>query len=1183
MTVLTRGLWLALLTLPLLAGAAELPSRRYNLPIDPAAEGLQTPPLNAAKALSEDAAGGKGRPLRYAIMHKAAVDVAAQGKSAVGRWTDVGGGLQLWRARIDAPGAVSIDLALKPFNLPEGAEVWLSDAQGKLTRGPYTAADNPKSREFWTPYVPGDVAYLEVLVPTAQRDKLLLQIHSVQQAYRYIESGESPFAKAGTCNLDTICPQGDNFRQQINAVGRYSINGGLCTGQLINNTAQDSRRFFISASHCFNEFTGVGNQSDADTIVVYWKYESPTCRAVGSNDNGAVIPESVSIPQTGGATLRSTNRDSDTTLVELNSAIPFGVEPFWYGWDRTSNVPPSGVVVHHPQGDEKRISFENDPLEESNVQLTSDGVLGFHHWRIVDWDVGTTEQGSSGSGLMNAQKRLIGVLSGGNALCGNNLDDYFGRLNTAWEGGGPGSGTVREWLDPGNTGASVLDGRGACSPPAVSISLVTASPIADNPVNLSATISGGTGPYTLSWDVDGDDIEDRRVTGNAGAHTLAPRYPGRTSTSVKLTVTDAAGCIGTGSLPLNVRGPQLSATTNGSPTQSCGDGDANVEPGEIWNVPVRVSNNGDDAMNDGFAVFAGGSAVGTPSGGSGSGPVDSFGYKALTSATSTACRYQAVDMSAAAPLTLTRGPHVGGGTTANDEGFVAGLSVGGAQPFRFYDQNFSTLLMSTNGYLSTNAAEGGDDYAALCGVDDNDSIDGRLQVLHDDLIVQANGSLKHRHFATCPRPSDVGNANQGCTVFEWRDLGRFGNGGEGNAVFQAVLYDESFEIVYQYINADPTAGANAVIGLQNPQETIRFNYACDAANAAPSGLANCFFHPSAQPVTSADARVHIISQAANLGDLAIGANADNNVRAYIDPAAVCGSRAAVSYLGGVDDSTYSFAPTKVLDVAMPATGNCQVATQCAAQVQSIGPTSAANGMYGNPTRTGNGISLFNIGNVISAAWFTGKADRTPYWYLMAGPWNPAYTQATAEIREYTRTSVTPFAATSAPVGTAQFTRGDDDATYLHTYEVNGRYGADKLIRAFASNNIPTPNHTGGWYNPAESGWGIAVDEHVLNGNDTWFINYIYDAANEPRWTIGAAQNNGGFIEQHIFLVHCPFCPKFNDFTSFASDAGGQTRTYSSQTQATLGSTITLPPPLSGTWNRTSLPIQMITPPLSPTP
>lgn len=207
---------------------------------------------------------------------------------------------------------------------------------------------------------------------------------------------------------------------------RYSVTGGLCTGQLMNNTAQDNKRYLSTANHC------ISTQSAADSLVAYWKYESPTCRTPGSTESGTPISTSGnSIVQTGGATLRATYQPADTTLLELNTAVPSAANAFWLGWDRSDAVPASAVAIHHANGDEKRISFENQPLLSSDTGPA--GVPGNKHWHVTGWDLGTTEPGSSGSVLMNPQKRLVGVLSGGAASCSFNFDDYFGRLNVAWE------------------------------------------------------------------------------------------------------------------------------------------------------------------------------------------------------------------------------------------------------------------------------------------------------------------------------------------------------------------------------------------------------------------------------------------------------------------------------------------------------------------------------------------------------------------------------------------------------------------------------------------------------------------------------------------------------------------------------------------------------------------------------
>ena len=1176
MNPILRGLCVATLSFPLLAAAAELPSRRFQLPIDPGAQALQTPVLNAEKALAEDAIADKGAPLRYAIMHKASVNLAERSKFMVGRWTEVDAGFELWRTRIDAPGALSIDLALKPFQLPEGAEVWLSDASGQRVRGPYTAADNPKSGEFWTPYVPGDVAFLEVLVPKARRDELRLGIMSVQQAYRSIESGVSPFAKSGSCNVDVACPQGNDYRDQINAVARYSVSGGLCTGQLVNNTAQDNKRYFMTANHC------VSTQSAADSVVLYWKYENPTCRTPGSSESGVPISTvNNSITQTGGAMLRATHEPSDTTLLEVNTEVPVAANAFWLGWDRGTTVPSSAVGIHHPSGDEKRISFENNPLDSTDIDPP--GVPGSKHWHVPGWDLGTTEQGSSGSVLMNPQKRLIGVLSGGAASCSFNFDDYYGRLNVAWDGGGTAASRVKDWLDPGASGATAIDGKAGCDKPVLSLSL-PASAVAGTATPITLQISGGTAPYTVAWDLDNNLVVDRTSSGVNGSATIQPSFPSPANTRVSVGVTDALGCAATAEADLVVAGPILSGATNGSPVQACGDGDSRFEPGEIWNFPVRLRNVGSGPMNDGFAIVVGGAVPGL-AGGSGA-RSDDFGYQVLSSRESGLCRYQAIDMSAAAALTPTVGAHVSN-AGANDEGYVAGLSVGGSAPFRFYGSDVTSLMMSTNGYLSTNPADSGDDYTPVCGVDEHaDVVDGRIQALHDDLVIQSGGSLRHRHFDSCPRPSDVGSTTQGCTVFEWRNMGQYSTGGSavGNAVFQTVLYDQSYEIVHQYITAVPDNGASAIIGQQSPDESIRFDYQCTASNAAPSGSAVCFFHPSALPSGSANAPVHVLNPAIGVGNLAAGAQSDVTVAAYIDPAASCGDAISVNLLGGVDDvSSYVSEPAKIHGGNLAEAGSCQVATQCAAQLPSL-PALPPGGVYLNPTRSGNGQNIFNIGSVLSSVWFTGNTDRTPVWYLMAGPWSPNFALAKTELRKFTRTSSSPFTVSSTPVGTSWFARGDDDAAYVNVWQLDGIWGGEKLVRFYDTANLPNPNHTGGWRNAGESGWGVVIDEHALQGQaSTGMLTYLYDAQNQPRWTLGEQFNSSNTIAHSVFQVHCPSCPRFPDFGSTAQSVGNVTRSYQSQTVGTLDSTLTLPAPLGGTWNRVALPIQMITPPLSPSP
>ena len=87
------------------------------------------------------------------------------------------------------------------------------------------------------------------------------------------------------------------------------------------------------------------------------------------------------------------------------------------------------------------------------------------HVRITDWDLGTTEPGSSGSPLFDQNHRIIGQLHGGYAACGNDDSDWYGRFFTSWTGGGSPTNRLSDWLDPISTGQPALDGRNLVETP----------------------------------------------------------------------------------------------------------------------------------------------------------------------------------------------------------------------------------------------------------------------------------------------------------------------------------------------------------------------------------------------------------------------------------------------------------------------------------------------------------------------------------------------------------------------------------------------------------------------------------------------------------------------------------------------------------------------------------------------
>ena len=439
--------WVVVGTLVLLVVPAAVLARRgdppksrtvTSLPVDSIAL-VQLGLVDATVRLVEDAQVDKPGPLRFAVPVE--VDITPQ---TAGTWEQLPDGARLWRLRFYSPGATDLNFGFGHYGLPEGATLHVYSESEDYYEGPYTYLDNKPHSQLWLPVVPGDRAVVELYLPFEYKEEPGLRLTHVGTGYRDLLGRlGAPNLKQGTCNIDVICPDGDPWRDEIKSVARYSIGGAsLCTGSLIKDVPSSFRHFFLSANHC-----GVNAGNDS-TLVFYWNFESPNC--------GDLSGGSLGENQTG-ATFRASKADVDMLLVELDeNPESFGV--YYSGWDRSGLAPAGSVGIHHPSGDEKAISFNTTALTTVNSCIGSGGTNT--HWQVDDWDEGTTEPGSSGSGLWDpATKKIVGHLSGGTASCGNPLGyDCYGKFSVAWGSGGTAASRLKDWLDPLDQGDLMVEG-----------------------------------------------------------------------------------------------------------------------------------------------------------------------------------------------------------------------------------------------------------------------------------------------------------------------------------------------------------------------------------------------------------------------------------------------------------------------------------------------------------------------------------------------------------------------------------------------------------------------------------------------------------------------------------------------------------------------------------------------------
>jgi len=394
---------------------------------------IRLPTLDSAKLANEDSQteGKHGVPVRYGVEaeFKAVTPTANE-------WEALGDGRSRWTLDIQGQQGRALELTFSSMRLPAGGELRLFAAGEKQASQVLTDADNPPSGYFRSALIRGASARLEVRVPSEAIPNTRLSLDSVTQAYR------DPFValnqlKSGSCNIDTACSEGDPYREQIRSVAHYTfVSGGssyVCTGQLMatGSSGDDiAAPRFTTAHHC------ISTSAEANSMVLYWRYESPTCRTPGSAASGSPLSNSLATATQSGTSLLATHAPSDFTLVQLNTPVPASDTPFYSGWDRSGTTPAGSVGIHHPSGDEKRITLNTHALERSPSCII-DGATASTHWYISQYKAGTTEGGSSGSGLWEpGSKPLIGSLSGGNATCSApNEYDCYGHLDAGWSGG----------------------------------------------------------------------------------------------------------------------------------------------------------------------------------------------------------------------------------------------------------------------------------------------------------------------------------------------------------------------------------------------------------------------------------------------------------------------------------------------------------------------------------------------------------------------------------------------------------------------------------------------------------------------------------------------------------------------------------------------------------------------------
>ena len=363
----------------------DLPSVRYGSHIDLNQPGVTLEQLDARSLTLEPNQIGVNRSVEVSPNTRAQKFVNPDGSQTI-------------VLIIKSSGASGIGVHFRNFALADGEEVYVyGAATDSIVFGPFTDKGPSGSGEFWSGTVDGDTVVIEFYKRTDENGKgfEIFEIsHILAELDWRLRSNEPDVLN---CEVDASC-YGD---PEKNAVARILFNNNgphLCTGTLLNDLAEDRAPYFLTANHCVN------SQAVAQTVEAYWFYQTTSC-------NSGVLRSWIHSPP--GAILLATQGSNDFSLLRLLNSPPGGV--FFSAWTSVAQPISTSVFgLHHPDG--YIPPTINSYLRKSigSIANTNESCLGLVNGYAVAWTSGTSEPGSSGSGLFTSNGHyLVGVLSCG--------------------------------------------------------------------------------------------------------------------------------------------------------------------------------------------------------------------------------------------------------------------------------------------------------------------------------------------------------------------------------------------------------------------------------------------------------------------------------------------------------------------------------------------------------------------------------------------------------------------------------------------------------------------------------------------------------------------------------------------------------------------------------------------------
>lgn len=401
--------------------------------------------------------------------------------------------IQVYTLKICSDSAFGMQFFFDDFFIPEGGKLFFFNEKETHYIGGFTSKNNRENSKFGTRPILGNTIVIEYHEPAYSAISAKLMINKI--VYIFNEDFFNPQNLAGDCNKSVACLEENGFyswentsKSVVMILHPYILPEyySICTGTLLNVAGgykSIDQPYLLSAFHCAAGFDPYSNVED---WVFLFGFEDSECGVTNSNtqfftqNNSAYGAELLTFDDWSWS---QNNIISDFLLCRLMddfNTINSNIDVSYAGWDKSGDQPYNGICFHNPQSSSKMFSYsENITTINQIFETTACPIFipGNDFWDVY-WNIGVTENGSSGSPIFNIYQQVFGFLHGGLSACTVSMHPYcdyiigpderslFGKFSTSWE-----EGNFEDYLDPYATNLSSVEtftpnfcGNGICEP-----------------------------------------------------------------------------------------------------------------------------------------------------------------------------------------------------------------------------------------------------------------------------------------------------------------------------------------------------------------------------------------------------------------------------------------------------------------------------------------------------------------------------------------------------------------------------------------------------------------------------------------------------------------------------------------------------------------------------------------------